>query len=337
MKAILLHKTGKPEVLKYSDVPEPEVGPGQVRVKLEYIGVNYAEILSRKGLYGWRPKGRAYIPGMEGSGVIEAVGDEVDPSLIGKPVMVGTQYGCYAEKVVVPVNQALPAIEGFTMQENAAFAVNYLTAWVALFELMKTQPEETVLITAAAGGVGTAAVKLCAAHGNKIIGLAGSDHKLELIKQLGAQKALNYRSQDYGKIIKEEDGGVDVVLEMIGGKIFKTNVKLTRPFGRLAVIGFASLDLKKWNPLSWYKTYRDIPRVDIATMSHQAIGIFSAHLGYLLKNPQRMLQSYEHLRDFVVKHNIHPVVGKVFALKDVAEAHRWIESRQSTGKVLLKV
>ncbi len=336
MKAILLKKTGKPEVLKYSDVPEPEVGPGKVRVKLEYIGVNYAEILSRKGLYGWRRKGKAYTPGMEGAGIIEAVGQSVDASLIGKPVMVGTQYGCYAEKVVVPAEQALPAIEGYTMQENAAFLVNYLTAWIAMFDLMKTKPEETALITAAAGGVGTAAVQLCSAYGNKVIGLAGSDQKLELIKQLGAAKAINYRTQDYGKII-EEEGGVDVVLEMVGGQIFKTNVKLTRPFGRLAVIGFASFNLKKWNPFSWYRTYRDMPRVDIATMSHRSIGIFSAHLGYLLKNPQRIFLSYEKLRDFVLKHGIHPIVGKVFNLQDVAEAHRWIESRQSTGKVLLKV
>ncbi len=337
MKAILLEKTGRPEVLKYADVPEPEVGPGQVCVKLDYIGVNYAEILSRKGLYGWRPKKRAYIPGMEGAGTIEAVGDGVDSALIGKSVMVGTQYGCYAEKVVIPAEQALPAIEGYSMQENAAFIVNYLTAWVALFELMKTEPQETVLVTAAAGGVGTAAVQMCSAYGNKVIGLAGSDHKLDLIKKLGAANALNYRTQDYGKIIKEKEGGVDVVLEMVGGQIFKTNVKLTKPFGRLAVIGFASFNLKKWNPFSWYRTYRDIPRVDIATMSHRAIGIFSAHLGYLLKDPQRILSAYQRLRDFVLKHKIHPVVGKVFALKDVAQAHRWIESRQSTGKVLLRV
>ncbi len=337
MKAILLSKTGKPEVLRLTEMPEPQPGPGQVRVHLQYVGLNYAEILSRKGLYGWRPKGRPYVPGMEGAGVIDAVGDEVDAALVGKPVIVGTQYGCYAQKVVVPVNQALPAIDGYSMVENAAFVVNFMTAWVALFELMKTQPAETVLITAAAGGVGTAAVKLCVANGNKVIGLAGSDHKLDIIKKLGANRALNYRTLDYAKIIKDEEGGVDVVVEMVGGKIFKTNVSLTRPFGRLAVIGFASLNLKKWNPLSWYRTYRDIPRVDIATMSHRSIGIFSAHLGYLLKDAPRMLRSYNHLRDFVLQHDIHPLVGKVFPFEQVAEAHRWIESRQSTGKVLLKV
>ncbi len=337
MKAILLEKTGKPEVLKYRDIPEPEPGPGEVRVRLEYIGVNYAEILSRKGLYGWRPKGKAYVPGMEGAGVIEKVGDEVEPDLVGKPVIVGTQYGCYAEKVVVPVRQALPAIEGFTMQENAAFVVNYLTAWVALFDLAKMEPHEVVLVTAAAGGVGTAAVQLSAANGNKVIGLAGSDHKLELIRKLGAHRAINYRTQNYGEIIRQEEGGVDVVLEMVGGDIFKTNVKLTRPFGRLTVMGFASFNLKKWNPLSWYRTWRDMPRVDIATMSHRAIGIFSAHLGYLLKNPDRISSTYMELRDFVRQHDIHPVVGKIFPLEQVAEAHRWIESRQSTGKILLKV
>ncbi len=336
MKAVMLKKTGKPDVLKIKDIPEPQPGAGEVRIKLHYAGLNYAEILSRKGLYGWRPK-TAYIPGMEGAGVIETIGEGVSQELIGKPVMVGTKYGCYAEKVVVPAKQALPAIPDYTMEESAAFLVNYMTAWIALFELAKVQPDETVLITAAAGGVGSAAVQLCSRFGCKVYALAGSEEKLELVKKLGAYRGLNYRLNDYDQKIREENEGVDVVLEMVGGDIYKKNMKLTRPFGRIVVAGFASFNLKKWNPFSWYRTWKDIPRVPIAAMSHRSIGVFAMHLGYLLKKSERTMQCYERLRSFVIEHKIRPVVGKIFPLDQVAEAHRFIESRQSKGKVLLKV
>ncbi len=335
MKAILLAKKGGPDVLKLSEVPEPVPGKGEVRVKLDFAGVNYAEILSRKGLYGWKPKG-PYIPGMEGSGVIEAVGEGVDRALVGQRVMVGTKFGCYAEKVVVPAHLAIPALEQFSQEESAAFLVNYMTAWVALFEMAKVQSGETVLITAAAGGVGSAAVQLCAHLGCTVVALASNAQKLELVKKLGAKYAINYREADYPQKIEELTGGVDVVLEMVGGDIYKNNLKLTRFFGRIVVAGFASFNLKKWNPFSWYKTWKDLPRIDIATMSHKSIGIFAFHLGYLLKDTERTMSCFERLRAFVTEHNIRPLVGKVFPLAQAAEAHRFIESRQSTGKVLLK-
>ncbi len=336
MKAILLAKKGGPEILKLTNVPEPRPAHGEVRVKLHYAGVNYAEILSRKGLYGWRPK-HAYIPGMEGSGIIDAVGPGVDDIRIGQRVMVGTKYGCYAEKVVVPSSQAIPVLDQYNMEESAAFLVNYMTAWVALFEMAKVKPEETVLITAAAGGVGSAAVQLCSKLGCKVIGLASNPEKLEFIKKLGATHAINYKEEDYDKKIKELTDGVDVVLEMVGGDIYKKNLKLLRFFGRIVVAGFASFNLKKWNPFSWYKTWQDLPRIDLATMSHKSIGIFAFHLGYLLKDNKRTMDIFIRLREFVTLHNIRPVIGKIFPLEQASEAHRYIESRQSIGKVLLKM
>ncbi|MDH5599105.1 MAG: alcohol dehydrogenase catalytic domain-containing protein, partial [Cyclobacteriaceae bacterium] len=127
MKAYLLKTTGKPETLKIHEVPEPTTGKGEVKVKIKKIGINYAEILSRKGYYSWAPK-RPYIPGMESYGIIEEVGEGVSSERIGEKVIVGSQYGNYAEKIVVNEKQALPHIEGFSEQENAAFIVNYLTA-----------------------------------------------------------------------------------------------------------------------------------------------------------------------------------------------------------------
>ena len=335
MKAILLKKPGNPESLKITEVPDPSPQKGEVLVKLHYSGVNYAEILSRKGLYGWAVE-RPYILGMEGAGVIEAVGEGVDASCIGQPVMVGTQYGCYAEKVAVSQERAIPAIEEFSMEESAAFAVNFMTAWGSLFVMAKLQPEERLLITAAAGGVGTAAVQLAAKLGCRVYGMAGSSQKIELLKSLGATDAINYREPGCFDKLRELESGIDVVLEMVGGKIFKESFNLLNPFGRIMIAGFASLDLKKWNPYSWLKTWQDVPRFDIRTMAEKSVAVMGSHLGYLLERPEQMQQIFDDLKAFVIKHQIKPIIGKVFPFEETSEAHRFIESRKSTGKILLK-
>jgi NADPH2:quinone reductase len=335
MNAVVLKKIGKPAVLKLSEVPEPIPGKGEVLVRLHFSGINYAEILSRKGLYGWAVK-RPYIPGMEGSGIIEAVGEGVDPSRVGEKVMIGTKNGCYAEKVSVAQEQAIPAISHFTMEENAAFLVNYMTAWVSLFSLARLQADETVLITAAAGGVGTAAVQLASKSGCKVYGLAGNQEKVDYLKSLGARGAFNYRKEDCFEKLREINNGFDVILEMVGGEVYKESFKLLNPLGRLVVAGFAGLDLKKWNPLSWWRTWRDIPRVNLMRLAQISAAVMSSHLGYLLRDPALMRTILEDLKEFIVKKNIRPIIGKIFPFEQVAEAQAFIESRRSVGKVLLR-
>lgn len=333
----MLTKTGGPDKLVVSDVGEPAIGPGEVRVRVHYAGINYAEILSRKGLYGWAPK-RPYILGMEASGVIEELGQGVDKSRLGQQVMVGTKTGAYAEEIVVPENQAIPSPKGFTMEESAAFLVNYLTAWVSLFTMANTKPGETVLITAAAGGVGTAAVQLACAHGCSVYGMAGSEEKIDFIKSLGAKDAFNYRLSNCFEALLSQTNGVDVALETVGGEVFKKSLNSLNPFGRIVVAGFASLDLKKWNPFSWYKTWRDLPGADIRIMSQKSVAVMSCHIGYLLEEePKKIEENYGELKDFVHKHGIKPLVGKVFSFKEARDAHSYIESRKSAGKVLLKL
>jgi NADPH:quinone reductase-like Zn-dependent oxidoreductase len=335
MKAIILRETGGPRVLEPCEVPEPDPGAGEVRVHLRYTGINYAEILSRKGLYQWAPR-RPYVLGMEGSGVIDSVGAGVDRSRVGQKVMVGTQYGCYAEKVVVPQERAIPAIDTYTMEENAAFGVNYMTAWVALMELARLQGRENVLITAAAGGVGTAAVQLAAKHGCQVYGLAGSQEKVDLVRSLGAAAALDYTGPDWHQRLQELAGGFDVVLETVGGNVYKSCFELLNPFGRIVVAGFASLNLKRWNPASWWRTWRDIPRAKLLDLAKASTGIMATHLGYLLDEPARLRAVFDRLSAFVRERGIRPVIGRVFPFEDVAEAHAFVESRRSVGKVLLK-
>jgi len=337
MKAIVLNKTGGPGILAPEDVNEPSPGSREVKVKIEYAGINYAEILSRKGLYGWALK-RPYILGMEASGVVEELGECVGNLKIGQKVMVGTKSGTYAEKIVLPEQRVTPALENYTMEENASFLVNYMTAWVSLVKLARITPGDKVLITAAAGGVGTAAVQIAVRMGCSVYGMAGNEGKIELIKSLGSTEGYNYRSSDCFKRIVDDTGGVDVVLELVGGQVFRRSLDIVNPFGRVVVAGFASLDLQKWNPVSWFKTWRDIPKVKVGDLAKKSIAVMSSHLGYLLEEePLLMSEICDELKEFVAAHQIKPVVGKVFAFEKASEAHRFIENRQSVGKVLLKI
>ena len=338
MRAIVLERHGGPGVLRVREVADPVPGAGQVRVRVEAIGVNYAEILSRKGLYGWAPA-LPYTPGMEAAGTIEALGAGVEGRAVGERVIVGAQYGAYAERIVVPERQALPAVPGFSTEENAAIAVNYLTAWVALMEMARLRRTDRVLVTAAAGGVGTAAVQIATRFGCATVGLAGSDEKLETIRSLGAESAVNYRRAGFEARLREAagPGGFDVVLEVVGGEVFRAVWPVLAPFGRVVVAGFASLALQRWNPLSWLRTWRDLPRADIRSLAPASAGLMATHIGYLLDDPPRLARVWGELMAFVAAHGIRPLVGATFRFDEMAEAHRLMESRRSVGKIVVRM
>lgn len=338
MKAYVLNKVGNADVLKLSTVDSPPLSNNQVRVKIHTIGLNYAEIQSRKGLYGWAPK-RPYIPGMEAFGVIADTGQGVSDLEIGAKVIVVGQFGCYAEEVVVSASQILPAFEKFSPAENAAFAVQFITAWVALFEICRMRATDRVLIQAAAGGVGTAAVQLAKALGCEVFGTASQEKKLDHMHKLGVDHPINYQTQDFVKCIREKAAGqgVDVVLEVVGGEVFRKSLEVLNPFGRLVVIGFASLNLNKLNPWSWWQTWRDIPRVKIDAMATASHVVGASHLGYLLQDTQRMMRVWDDLSRFTLEHGLKPVVGHEFKFEAMADAHRLMESRQSHGKIVVHI
>ena len=336
MKAYVLMRTGGPGVLKISDIPEPQIHHNQIKIRLHYIGINYADILSRKGLYGWAPK-RPYVPGMEAMGTIEEVGENIEKKFIGMKVMIGNKGGCYAEKIVTRVENVVPAFCIYNDAENAAFLINYLTAWVGLIELAKLKKGEKVLVTAAASGVGSAVLQIAKALGADVYGLVGSAEKISFVESCGALKGVNYNSKTYLEILKRLSSDYNVIVEMIGGQVFKDMSKLISPFGRLVVLGFASLDLKKWNPLSWLKTWRDIPRIKIDYLARISAAIMATHLGYLLADPEKLRYLYYDLNKFVTENDIRPRIDKIFPFAEAAEAHRYIESRKSMGKVLLQV
>jgi NADPH2:quinone reductase len=294
--------------------------------------------MARKGFYGWAPQ-MPYTLGMEAYGSIEAIGDSVSARAIGDKVIIGTQYGCYAEKFVGHWQATTPAIKQFTPKENAAFFVNYSTAWVGLFEMAKLVAGESVLIQAAAGGVGTAAVQMAKALGCTVYGTVSNLAKAKLLQDLGIDHAINYLDEDFEESVKKlTDGqGVDVVQEMVGGDVFKKSVRVLKPLGRIIVMGYASMDLKKWNPLSWYKTWQGIPKADLMDMSKRVYSMMAFHLGYLMKDEVIMDRVIQGLSKFVIKHNLRPVVGQSFFFDEIPKAHELMESRKSMGKIVITV
>lgn len=335
MKAYQLRKTGRPRVLKMEDIPEPTPEAGSIKVKVAAIGINYAEILSRKGQYSWAPK-KPYVMGMECYGEVVELGAEATRFKVGDKVIVGKQYGTYAEYTCAPEHLCFPAFDGFTPEENAAYLVNFMTAWVALKKLCRVEAGERVLIQAAAGGVGTAAVQIAHALQCDVYGTASQDEKLSLIKELGG-KPVNYRTHDFYETINQDGGPIDCVLETVGGEVYKKSMKLLAPFGRLVVIGFASMNLKLWNPFSWVKTYLDAPKVNMMKMATESKGVYASHIGYLTENEALTGAIWEELFSFVKTHNLKPIVGRVFDFSDLPEAHAFMESRNSIGKLVVKL
>ena len=316
MKAVLLTRHGGPEVLRVTTVPAPQPKPGEVLVHVRAIGVNFAEVLSRRGLYGWAPP-LPYILGMEAFGT---TGD-------GDPVIVGTQSGTYAEQICIPAERVMPALPHFTPAQNAAFAVNYLTAWIGLMEMARLRPGDTVLVTSAAGGVGTAAVQLAAKLGARVIGMA-SRGKQDAIRTLGAHIALTYDDA-----IPEAP---TVVLEMSGGHAYRAALRALAPLARIVIAGASAAFPRTRNPLARLASIRNLPRASIFDMLKRSYGVMSFHVGWLL-DAGVVLPAYRDLVQFVETHGITPVIAKEFALDDIADAHRALENRQNIGKVIVHI
>ena len=337
MLAYPLTKHGNTSVLKIKEVEEPVPGPGEVLVKISHIGINYAEILSRRGQYSWAPK-LPYIPGMEAYGTIQAVGSGVD-RLVGEKVVVGAQYGTYAEKIVVSAYLAFPQMPDFNDAEQAAFLVNYMTAWVALVKQARLTPSDTVLITAAAGGVGTAAVQIAHHYGCRVLGTASKDYKIKLLNDLKIDVAINYQSSEWDKQVAQGEAtdGIDVVLELVGGDTFDKAKGLLNPFGRIVIAGVASIKWSKKNPLTWLSAWQKIPRFKIQDMAVGSNGLLATHIGYLIKSQELTNLLWKELSGYAIAHNIKPVVSHVYEFDQLPQAHEYIESRKSFGKVVVKV
>jgi len=334
MKAILIEKHGALEVLKLAEVPDPEPQPFEVRIHVKAAGINFADLFARQGLYPDAPK-PPFTPGLEVSGEVERLGPEVKEVAAGQRVMAFVRSGGYAEKVCVPARQVAVMPSGMTFEQAAALPVNYLTAYHMLFYMGQVRPGERVLIHAAAGGVGLASLELCQIAGAEIYGTASSG-KFDFLRQRGVKHLVDYRTQDFEDEVRRltHGEGVDLVLDAVGGESFEKSYRLLRPAGRLMVFGFsASMGESGVSYLKAAASYLKMPKFDPLQMFRENRAVMGVHLGRLplfIIHPE-----YDALFKYFTEGRLHPYVGKTFPLAEAPEAHRFMHSRQSIGKVLL--
>lgn len=330
MKAVVIEKTGGPEVLEYKEVPTPVPGPGQALVKAHTIGVNMPEVLVRKGSYGWMPPLPA-IPGIEMSGTIAALGPDAGDVELGQAVYVSARElpnrcGCYAEYISVDTG-ALSKVPPEVELEAAATLASYQVAWHLLNSATRGFEYESVLVTAAAGGIGSAAVQLAAATGIRVIAVASSAEKAAFAKQLGASVAVAQSEKEWPDKVRAatENRGVDLVLDAMGGARFPALFDLVAPLG--LVIQYGQLT-----------GVPESAAVYDAMRRHQgrspALRIFSMHV--FDDVPARRHACTTLLLALLARGAIRPVIQQRLPLAEAARAHELLESGKVLGKLVLK-
>jgi NADPH:quinone reductase len=302
MRAAVLHETGKP--LAVEDVPEPEAGEGQSVVEVKAAGVNFADVLIKNGMYPQPPE----LPTVLGN---EVAGDIGDRRVVAFARLTG---GGWAERVAVDDDWVFDLPAGASYAEGAAFLTTYLTAWIPLARQARIHPDTHVLVTAAAGGVGTAAMQVAAFCGATITAAAGSEEKRELARTLGAHRTVTY--EEIGEL-----DDIDVALDPVGGPVFTACIEALRPLGVAIGIGFAG---GTWEP------------VDPARLVGRNVGVLGFYLGRLMGfRPDLVRLEVDELLALWRRGALRPVVGAEFPLEQANEALDLIGSRRSTGKVVL--
>src|SRR5215470_9225021 len=245
MRQIWITKIGPPEVFEVKEAPDPEPKAGEVRIRVEASGVNFADIMGRLGLYPDLPP-IPVVPGYEVSGHVDAVGAGVTPNWAGRDVLAATRFGGYADTVCVPIKQVFARPPGMSALEAASIPVNYFTAWQLIVIMGGLKANETVLIHSAGGGVGIAATQISKHIGARVIGTASAAKHAEL-RALGTDELIDYRTEDFEVRAREMTNGrgVELILDAIGGASFKKGYRLLAPTGRLGMFGISSAVMRK--------------------------------------------------------------------------------------------
>jgi putative PIG3 family NAD(P)H quinone oxidoreductase len=325
MKAITIPEPGGPEALTWTDVPDPEPGPGEVLVEVVATAVNRADLLQREGRYA-PPPGASPYPGLECSGRIVELGRGVEEWAVGDDVCALLSGGGYAEKVAVPAGQLLPVPAGVTVQDAAALPEVVSTVWSNVFMLAGLRPEETLLVHGGTSGIGTMAIQLARNLGARVIVTAGTEEKLRRSRELGADVAINYREEDFVEAVHAAtDGhGADVILDNMAAKYLGRNIAALAVNGRLVVIGMqggtkAELDLG-------------------ALMGKRAAVLATSLRARPPEEKAAIVASVrEHVWPLLESGAVRPVVDRVLPMAAAAEAHRVVEAGEHIGKVLLTV
>ena len=320
MRAIEVTSYGDSGAIEPAERERPEPGAGEVRIAVEAAGINFADIMQRRGHYHGGPAA-PFVPGLEVAGTIDAVGDGVGRE-VGETVVSMVDNGGYAEYAIADAAGLLPVPDGLSMAEAAGFPVQFLTARNCLHEWGELSEGESVLIHAAAGGVGTAAVQLAREAGAEIFGTASTAEKLDRATQLGCDHPINYEEEDFVAAVEAEtDHGVDLVLDGVGGETTEQSLDALAQFGRMVVYGAAS------------GTPGRLQTDNLLFGNYRIVGY---HLGRAIQlRPMEVLGAVPELAEMLAAGDLEVQFDRAFDLGNAAQAHEYIESRQSIGKVVL--
>jgi NADPH:quinone reductase len=320
MKAAVYDQTGGPEVFRYADVPDPELRAGGVLVEVQAVGVQGGDLLHRqRGEIPAAP----HIVGYQAAGVVRELGEGVEGLVVGQPVVATMPAGSHAELVSLPARSVWPLPDGLTLRDAAAVPIEFATAHDCLFEFGHLQDGETVLVQAGAGGVGVAAIQLAKAAGATVLATASSDERLERLRDYGLDHPVNYASGDVvHEVMNATDGrGVDLVVDPVGGRVLETSIASLAYRGRVSWVGRAGRD-------------DTVPDVwPLALKNATLTGVFLG--AEMMMQPERTGPLVADLLERVASGELRVAIDRTFPLADAAEAHRYIESRQAFGRVLL--
>jgi synaptic vesicle membrane protein VAT-1 len=341
VQRIVIHRAGGYEELKLETAPTPEPRSGEVRIDVRAIGVNYADVVVRMGLYA---SAREYVgwpitPGFEVSGTVGALGDGVTDLRVGDPVVAVTRFGGYSSQVVVPRHQVFRKPEPLSFEQAAGIPAVYMTAWFALYELAHPRPDATVLIHSAAGGVGGALIQLCKLRGCTVVGVVGRTAKIEAARELGADHVIDKSTQSLWREAKHlAPHGYDVILDANGVSTLRDSYAHLRRAGKLVVYGFHSMLPKVGGRPRWTKLAADwvrTPRFSPLDMTNESRSVLAFNLSYLFDRHDLLAEGMGDILGWFTAGTLRaPPIG-TYPLADVARAHADLESGTTVGKLVL--
>ncbi len=320
MKAVCVHETGAPDRLVYEELPLPSPGPGQVLVRIRSIGVNFIDIYHRKGLY---PASTPFIPGMEASGVVEEIGDGVSGVEAGDRVAYAMILGSYAEYAVLNADKLILIPESIDFESASAVLLQGMTAHYLTHSTFPLQKGNTVLLHAAAGGVGLLLTQIARRMGAQVIATVSTDEKAELVKEAGADEVVLYSRGDFDSEVKRltNGTGVDVVFDSVGRDTFDKSLSCLKPRGTMVLFGQSS---------------GPVPPFDPNILNPKgSLFLTRPNLSHYVATRAELLQRAGDIFRWVAEGHLKLRIDSVFPLSDASEAHRMLESRNTRGKVLL--
>ncbi|HEV8140281.1 MAG TPA: medium chain dehydrogenase/reductase family protein [Pyrinomonadaceae bacterium] len=336
MRAIITTANGDVSVMRVEERPDPTPAKGEVLIRVKAAGLNFADILARQGLYPDGPP-KPCVMGYEVSGVVESVGEGVDRNRVGQSVIAMTRFNGQAELVAVPEAQVFEKPDKLSFEAGAAIPVNYLTAWALLVVMGGLQKDEAVLIHNAGGGVGLAALDIARHIGAKTFGTA-SPSKHQFLKERGLEHAIDYRNQDWLPVLLEltKGRGVELVIDPLGGKNWEKSYRALRATGRMGMFGMSVASASGIRgKLRALKAIAQMPRFNPIKLINRNRGVFGLNLGHMWGEGEKVARWTQEIMRGVAEGWVRPHVDRAFSFEQIIDAHRYMEERKNTGKVVL--